>query len=150
MAFCAGNMTFSEFAHLEPGAVVCYQGRRVIYVRALRAHPMMKVFADLTGLPINLPRPGSVMTRLREAHAQVRVRCDASEPDWGLIDTAGEIPGLRCMTDDEILASESKDDPYAYYEALIQRPGRVGAKTPFSVPVAAIEREPRPPPCVLT
>lgn len=104
-------MTFAEFAHLEPGSVVLYFGAKVVYVGAVRFHPMAAKLSGLTGLPISPPKPGSVMSRLRDAYVQVVVPMGASHSNY------------RSMTDDEILADESVSEPYGYYRAKIQWPG---------------------------
>lgn len=99
-------MTFEEFSRLEPGTWVLLDGCTVLYVRPARHHPMAARLSELSGLPITPTPPASVISRLRDAYRDVRVY-DHESGDY------------RKMTDAEILADESKSEPFAYYTAVV-------------------------------
>lgn len=98
-------MNLVEFWAIEPDTSLLYEGEPAIFVKAVRDHPMARVFSQLTDLPITEGPRTSVRSRLRIAWGQV-------------IGRDGHYP----PSDEEILAAETRDDPTAYYAALVRLP----------------------------
>jgi len=96
-------VTFPEFWVIDPGASLLFNGEPVILVKAVRDHPMARVFSMLTDLPITEGPRASVLSRLRLAWGQV-------------VGKDGHCP----PSDAEILAFETRDDPTAYYAAIVR------------------------------
>lgn len=98
-------MTFPGYWIIDPGASLLFKGEPVVLVKAVRDHPMARRLSQLANLPITEGPRTSVRSRLRDAWGQV-------------VGKDGHCP----PSDEEILDAETRDDPTAYYAALVRLP----------------------------